>query len=267
MKIILKKIIGLFGLEIRRKQRSVINKNNNSLIAIQPHRNTMGDALNFIKSKGFYPNTIIDVGAGNGTLPLLTIFPKAKHLLFEPLAEFAPELELLKSNYNLDFYICAIGLSASKVSINVHDDIYGSSLLNEEDGIIANGKPREVEMMTLHAVNELCKLTIDNSLLIKLDVQGAELHVLKSGEEVLSKADVVIIECSFFKFLKDAPEITDIIFYMKHKGFVLYEMFDFHNRPYDNALAQVDAIFVKENGLLRKSHNWATHLQREAANN
>lgn len=267
MKGIFKKIIGLFGLEIIRRKKIALTNNNNSSITIQAHRNTMCDALTFLQLQGFYPDTIIDVGAGNGTLPLLTIFSKARHLLFEPLIEFEAELQNLKTKYNLDFYICAIGQSTSNVSINLHKDLFSSSLLDEEDGLIANGNPREVEMITLESVDKLYNIPKDNRLLIKLDVQGAELQVLKSGEEILDKAEVIIIECSFFKFLKNAPEITDIILYMKSKGFVIFEMFDFHNRPFDNALAQADVIFVKENGPLRKSHNWATPLQRVAENN
>lgn len=85
---------------------------------------------------------------------------------------------------------------------------------------------------------------------------------MKSGEHLLHKADVVIIECSFFKFLIDGADITEVIIYMKNNGFVIYEMFDFHNRPFDNALAQADLIFVKENGLFRTSNNWATQEQR-----
>lgn len=267
MKAIVKNIVGFFGFQIRRKQKLLNLGENKQPSQIPPHRNNMDDALKFIKSMGFYPDLIIDVGAGNGTLPLLNNFHEARHLLFEPLTEFEPELEALKKDYNLEFNICAIGGAKTTVSINVHKDIYGSSLLNEEDGKIANGKPRQVEMITLQDVSDMYEISPSNLLLLKLDVQGAEMQVLKSGEDILNRAAIIIIECSFFRFQKNAPEVTDIIIFMKSKGFVIYEMVDFHNRPFDNALAQVDVIFLRENGPLRKSHNWATPLQREAETN
>jgi hypothetical protein len=51
---------------------------------------------------------------------------------------------------------------------------------------------------------------------------------------------------------------------MKERGFVTYDLVEGHNRPLDNALAQKDVFFVKENGLFRESHNWATREQRRA---
>lgn len=265
MKKILKNILQLFGLEIRRKRR--VPESNALPIKYIPgkHRCTMEASLTYIKSLGYWPDTIIDIGAGSGTLPLLNVFPESRHLLFEPLQEFEPGLQKLKEIYNLEFRICALGKEDKKIQINVHKDLYGSSLLKEQDGAIADGVQREVEMISLQSLQNLFHLSDESTLLIKLDVQGAELEVLRSGEVLLQKADLVIMECSFFKFLLNSHDITEVIIYMKDQGFVIYEMFDFHNRPYDNALAQADIIFVKENGLFRKVNNWATAAQREAA--
>jgi len=46
-------------------------------------------------------------------------------------------------------------------------------------------------------------------------------------------------------------------------GFVAYDIFGFLYRPLDNALAQTDMIFVRENGPFRATHIFATPEQRK----
>ena len=115
----------------------------------------MEASLYYIKSRGYTPDTIIDIGAGNGTVPLLNVFPNSRHLLFEPLVEFEEEIKKLKDFYNLDYRICAIGRYEGKVSINVHPDLYGTSLLKEQDGAIADGTKRDIEMISLQKVEDI----------------------------------------------------------------------------------------------------------------
>lgn len=257
----IRSLFDVVGLEVRRKTPQ--KKNNETIIDVSnDHRRTMEESLLHLKQLGYQPKLIIDIGAASGTIPILNTFPAARHLLIEPLIEFEPTLTKLKESYNLDFLIAAVAIGTQEMSINVHKDLYGSSLLKEEDGSIADGVTRQVRVIALNEVPAHFNINVYEDTLIKVDVQGAELDVLKSGEDLLTKAAAVIIECSFFKFLKHSNDITDVIKYMQQHGFVMYDMFDFHNRPLDNALGQVDILFVKEGGMFRKSHNWATSEQR-----
>ena len=70
------------------------------------------------------------------------------------------------------------------------------------------------------------------------------------------------MEVSFFRFHEHEPDVFEVISYMKERGFVIYDLFEGHNRPIDNALAQRDVLFVKENGRFRNTHHWATPEQR-----
>lgn len=53
--------------------------------------------------------------------------------------------------------------------------------------------------------------------------------------------------------LKDAPEFAQVIEYMKIANFVPYDIFSGRYRSEDNALAQVDIVFVKESRLFGES--------------
>lgn len=249
IKFLAKKFFNFFGLEIKRTAKKR-DKNMPTL-----PRKKMLEALEHLRSLGFFPKTVIDVGAAFGTMDLLETFPKAEHILLEPLIEYEPFLKKLQQQYNIKYIFAGAGKRNEKLTINVHPDLQGSSLYNETDGKDADGIPREISIITLDEL--IPKYNITNDVLLKVDVQGAELDVLDGGNNFPNFCEVIILEISFFKFLKNAPEFYDIIYYMKQKGFVAYDIFDGTNRPLDNALGQRDILFVKENGRFRRSHHWA----------
>ena len=94
-------------------------------------------------------------------------------------------------------------------------------------------------------------------LLIIVDVQGAELDVLRGARESLAEAEVAVLEVSLFGFQKGAPQFSDVVLFMKRRSFVAYDIIHGNNRPLDGALGQVDIVFVKEPGIFRQDHSWA----------
>ena len=53
----------------------------------------------------------------------------------------------------------------------------------------------------------------------------------------------------------------EVINYMKNNGFVTYDILQGFYRPLDNALGQVDIVFVKDEGRFRKDHRYASKNQ------
>jgi FkbM family methyltransferase len=220
-------------------------------------RYTMHEALQQIRDVGFIPDFIIDVGTAGGTHAILAVFRKAFYIWIEPLKEFEPKIQKLQRKFSGDYYICAAGSTAGKLSIHVHPDLVGSSLLEEEDGIKADGVPREIDVITLDSLLDKYPAVRNKRTLLKLDVQGFELEVLDGAANLLNLCEAILLEVSMFKFQKNAPDFYDVIVFMRKKGFVLYDIFDGLNRPLDNALAQKDLLFVKENGFFRQSHRFS----------
>lgn len=93
------------------------------------HRHYMFEVLEHLKRMSFYPSTVIDVGVAYGTNDLYEKFPRAHHLLVEPLEEYKSVLDKIAKKYNAEYELAAAGAKEGVLEINVHPDLSGSSLL------------------------------------------------------------------------------------------------------------------------------------------
>ena len=101
---------------------------------------------------------------------------------------------------------------------------------------------------------------------IKIDVQGAELDVLRGAAKILEDTEYIILEVSLFQSMIDVPQLFAVLNFMKGKGFVAYDIISFSYRPIDQALSQVDMAFVKEDGMFQKEQRYCTPEQRKEQN-
>lgn len=225
-------------------------------------RCSMAGSLRQLTRLGFKPQTVIDVGVAYGTPELYQEFHNANILLIEPLAEFEPFLREICTSYKAQFVLAAAGETDGIAVLNVHPDKFGSSWFKEVEGSSVDGVPRDVPMVT---VDQVClEKNLTGPYLIKADVQGAELQVLAGATRTLQQTHAVILELTLFGTLIGAPQFYDVISRMKQLGFVVYDAYNFLYRPLDNALCQVDIVFVRERGQFREFHAFATPEQREA---
>jgi len=231
-------------------------------------RDSIRQLLEQAKYVGFQPSAVIDIGAAHGSFArqCLEVFANTQYLLVEPLVEYQPILaELNHISPSIQTIFAAATAYPGEISIHVHQDLVGSSLyLEVEEGTDVNGVPRVVPAVTVDTLVE--EAGMKGPFLLKVDVQGAELDVLKGAERVLQDCQYVILEVSFFSFFHNGADCCEIIAYMKQKGFVPYDIVELQYRPLDRALSQVDIAFVKEVGLFRRQHFYATPEQRDAQN-
>jgi hypothetical protein len=88
---------------------------------------------------------------------------------------------------------------------------------------------------------------------LKLDVQGYELEVLKGGERALSSTRAVLLEVSFIPFFERMPVALDVVNFMAARGFMWYDVLGIYRRRSDDALMQMDVMFVPKADPLRRS--------------
>lgn len=251
---IIKNLLLPFGLEIHKK----MDYSRSSLIGV----------LNNLKKNGFEPNTVIDIGAafGSWSTTCAQVFSEANYLLIEPLAEYwHPLTETVSKIKKAQFVSCCIADKNEETNIFVHADLVGSSLFEENEPHNQNAtEKRNIQCKTL---DETCSTkNIQPPFLLKIDVQGAELKVLNGGGATLKHTGVIIMEVSLIECIKNSPSFADVITNLSANGFVVYDIFGHNYRPCDQALAQVDILFVPELSPLRKIKWYANEIQRQKMN-
>jgi len=86
--------------------------------------------------------------------------------------------------------------------------------------------------------------------LIKLDVQGYELEVLKGAEQALARTDIVIAEASIMQINQGCPLIADVVAYLTQRDFVLVDLVS-QVRFANGALWQTDLVFARSTSRFR----------------
>lgn len=212
-----------------------------------------------IKSKNFYPKTVIDVGAAARTDYLYEAFPKSRLILVEPLDEFKESLEQITKEYNAEYVLAAVGAAVGEITIHVTPDLGGTSIFKAREYDYLDIKPRVVPMTTLDCIDQ--EKNIESPILIKIDTQGAELEVLKGATNVLEKSDVIICETMLIEQYIGQPVFFDYVTFMKRHGFVVYDIIGYAYTFLERDLGCVDLVFVKESGPFRREQRWLGEQQ------
>jgi FkbM family methyltransferase len=202
-----------------------------------------------IKSKGFDPVTVVDVGVATDTDELYHHFPTAQYLFVEPLAEFEPSLQQLCQRYNGTYMLAAAGATDGELTINVSPDLGGTSKFELVNAEIFDMKTRTVPQFTIDTLWKA--LNLSGPALLKIDVQGAELEVLTGTEKTLDKFEVIVLEVGLTEVYVGQPIFHDYIAFMAQRDYVVYDII--HTGYGDTGLlCQIDLVFVKRNGQFRQ---------------
>jgi FkbM family methyltransferase len=171
------------------------------------------------------PRVIYDIGACYGTWTVLvkSIFPDADVHAFEPLRElrdrFAQATASLK---NVTHHQIALGATPGIATMELASFLDASSLLRmtQVQTQEFNAQPAGTAEVSIERLDDYVrqnKLTKPD--LIKLDVQGYELEVLRGAEECLANASAVISEVSFAEFYKDQCLFEEIVSFLAARGY------------------------------------------------
>jgi FkbM family methyltransferase len=223
-----------------------------------PNRN-FEEFFRHLASLDYRFKTVVDVGVGNGTESLYRGTTGANYFLVEAVPDNTEILHAIAKRLNAQLFNVAAGKHSGTLDFYRHADTTGSSSLKQlEDNDEING---QLISVTVERLDKLLPHDIAQPCLLKIDTQGAELDVLEGIQGLLSRIDMIILEVSFHEFRQGAPEVATVIGYMDNIGFVPYEILEGHYRSLDNALAQVDIVFVPKNSVLRKEKTFFSAQQ------
>ena len=202
-----------------------------------------------LRNLGFNPNNILDIGAHHGywSLTARHVYPHTKYMLIEPIIynELSNHCNQLP---NFDYK--NILLFDKETEVDWYEGRNtGDSIFKENTEHFKNIKPIKKQTQILDNVFQ--NITFD---LIKLDVQGAEIPVLKGGKNLIDKAEVVILELPFAgQWNNGCPDFKTHIDYMNNIGFTVFDIIELHRIGGNNVVFQVDILFIKKtSNLLNK---------------
>ena len=207
---------------------------------------------------GFKPEAVVDIGAHEGAWTAMAreIFPDASFLLLEAQERQKPQLEALaqKLGHGVNVRIALLGAEPREaVVLHQYDHaVTAASVL--ADHCSSHSRTVTSPMQTLDKI--LAETKLPEAGLLKLDVQGYELEVLKGGENTLKRSEVVLLEVSLIDLYQDNPLLHDVAAFMAARNFRAYDICSLVRRPLDGALCQLDMIFVKGTSALWSSSQW-----------
>jgi hypothetical protein len=123
----------------------------------------------------------------------------------------------------------------------------GSSVMPEVTDV-----PRKPISLDMRTLDEVAASHIDSGpILLKLDVQGYELEVLRGATRTLEFTEAIVLELSLLEYNRGAPLMAQVISELSVMGYVVYDLCGQHRRKKSRVLLQIDAIFVRESSKLR----------------
>lgn len=161
--------------------------------------------------------TIIDVGAHHGQFSLLAraLYPAAQIFCVEPMPSAVGRLRTVHRG---DDRVTIVPFAAAGVdgrrSLHVSKKTDSSSLLPIL-GAYVNAFPGTDEAGTLdiqvRSLDRLLPSGLARPALLKVDVQGGELEVLRGASGMLAEVDAAFVECSFVEFYGGQPLADEVI--------------------------------------------------------
>ena len=195
-------------------------------------RHRIAAAVEHVEAIGLsQAGTLIDIGANKGqfSLAFRAAYPAATIIAFEPLPEAADTYDDLFGKDPLTkLHRVAIADTEGELEFHVTDRRDSSSLLKPGDGQTAafGVRAESTRTVPVRRLDEYVQLDrLPRPVLVKIDVQGAELQVLK-GFERLEDAGLVYVELSFVELYQGQPLFHEVGAYLKERGFDLAGVFN-----------------------------------------
>ncbi len=166
--------------------------------------------------------TVIDIGANEGTFTRAAgyIFPKAKIYAFEPLTEY---YNMIKDLKNVTAFNFGLWDKEEEGTFYINSEKSGASsflkpLENYTKYIVKKEKISEIKVPKKRF--DKLKIPIIRPCFVKIDVEGAEMKVLKGFGDKLKEVDILQIEWFFWDFHENQMRLGTLLPMLEKYGFV-----------------------------------------------
>jgi FkbM family methyltransferase len=201
---------------------------------------------------GFLPlATVVDVGANVGQFSLLVraLHPEARIEAFEPLPEAAARFRLVFQGDDLvTLHEATVAPTQGTATMHVSASADSSSLLPISDRQ-SELFPGTEEVGTADVVAGpldayVARDRIAAPAMLKIDMEGFELEVLRGSGSLLAEFQYVYVEASFEALYEGQALISDVAAFLEGRGFVEAGRFNIAHTA-DGAPIQADFLFQR----------------------
>ncbi len=192
------------------------------------------------------PATVIDVGVADGTPELWSAFPPAKYkyLLVEANPAYAEKLKDFgtKMNAVVEQVFCG---DHDGIESFITDTAYDSGKASKYSRKVGGGETRS-NIPSLKLDTIVKRHSLPHPYILKIDVEGAELDVLRGATEVLTHTEAIIIETPIVLRKEGASSFGEIVSFLHQRGFAIFDIAEMSYHQKTGFLNLANAIFVKE---------------------
>lgn len=207
-------------------------------------------SLEFLElaKKSYSVNVIYDIGANEAVWTQLAraVIPAATIHAFEALPKYQKVYKKNTSGlHNVTLHEVALGAQDGLKEMNVAG--HASSFL-QIGSLIKEMHGQEKEGTELVPMATLDQYVIKNQLpwpdLIKLDVEGYELEVLKGAIQCMTECKGLILEVSFFERHVGQPLFDEVVHFLSQHGFYIGAFMK--DIPRGQEIIVTDLYFIKK---------------------
>ena len=205
-----------------------------------------------LKNLDYHPDVIFDVGASNGKWSYLIqkIVPDAAYHLFEPLVDHVPSYtSIMQSNleksskFTLHKY--GLGENNEKKTMSIFSEGFSSTLLAMPE----NEDLTKMSVPVFKMDDAIKQFNLPQPQVIKADIQGYELAMLKGATNTLPQVDILLLETWVCRgYNQECPLLLEIMNWLARFNFYLWDYGDCFREENDK-LHTIDCVFVNSKTL------------------
>lgn len=228
----------------------------------RPKRGTDVASLLLLQERGFVPKTVLDIGAAEGAFYLVrrqnNLYPGVRHFFVDAMQENEAAYRKLAAKFDVGYEITALSCLEGEAVVRIDPGFYNTHVDHLQPAS-AYEASRRVPVTTLDRLVE--RHGLEPPFMIRLDVQGGELDVLRGGLRTLDDTVVVTSEIQIFA---QRDSLVELLMFMQGNGWALYDLTDLAYYPSDSTLFQCYASFIPRSMDFRKSSAWCEPDQEKA---
>lgn len=196
-------------------------------------------AFRRLNEMGVPVETVIDVGVLSCTGPLMQTYPDKLHVLVEPIEEFAPRIQQIYKDRNIQHELILAAMAAEDGEVVMQTkSVRDGAAITHSRIVDTEGQGRDFRTVKAQtAASLIAEKGYKGPFLLKIDVDGAELDILKGARPILDQCSVICVEVG----IKNIVQRADFIV---RAGFQPFDLVDLCY--YDRRLVQADMIFVND---------------------